>query len=369
MTIPTLPLPESTMRSTVPVRITAWRGLDLMPTVREAAEWMGGIVVGDGAVAWSRATSLREAGPGELALIDSAKKTPEWAECKAAAAVVPLDFPEGDRPIIRVAEPLNAFLRILVKLRGDRARPTGIHPTAIVDPAAKLPADVSVGPYCIIGPNTVIDSGCTLHSGVTVGAYCRVGKGVTLFPGVVLYDDTVLGDRVTIHARSVIGADGFGYRMESGKYAKIPQLGNVIVGDDVEIGASATIDRGTIGPTRIGEGTKIDNLVMIAHNCRIGRHNILAAQVGIAGSSSTGDYVVLAGQVGIADHLHVGNQAVIGAQGGVTQNIPPKSRLSGTPTMPVGDYLRNAILQKSLPELFRRVAVLEKESAAPDEGA
>ena len=336
--------------------------------MREAAEWIGGAVVGDGAAVWNRATSLRDADAGDLALIDTVKKLGDWTKSKAAAAVVPLDFPEGDRPIIRIAEPLKAFQQLQLRLRGERPRPTGIHATAIVDPTAVFGADVGIGPYAIVGPHSVLGDGCTLHSGVTVGAHCKVGQGVTLHPGVVLYDDTVLGDRVIVHARSVIGADGFGYKMEAGRYVKVPQLGNVIIGDDVEIGACATIDRGAVGPTRIGEGTKIDNLVMIAHNCRVGRHNILAAQVGIAGSSSTGDYVVLAGQVGIADHLHVGDQAVIGAQGGVTQNIPPKSRLSGTPTIPVGDYLRNVYHMKALPELRKKVAELEKKLGLTDAG-
>ncbi len=327
---------------------------------------MAGELVGDGATTWIRATSLQDAETGDLVLIDSAKKVGDWDKCKAAAAVVPHDFPAGERPIIRVADPLKSFLQLLLHLRGERPVPTGIHPTAIVDPSAEIGADVRIGPHCIVGAQTVLGDGCTLHSGVTIASHCRIGRDVTFYPGVVLYDDTVIGDRVTIHAGSVIGADGFGYRSEGGHFVKIPQLGNVIVGDDVEIGASVTIDRGTVGPTRIGEGTKIDNLVMIGHNCRIGRHNILAGQVGIAGSCSTGDYVMLAGQVGIADHLHVGEHSVIGAQGGVTQNIPPKSRLSGTPTIPVGDYLRNVIHMKALPELRKTVAALEKKLAEAD---
>ena len=340
-------------------------GATLAYTLHDAAAWMNGTVVGDGATVWNRAMSLLDAEAGDLVLIDSFKKMDSWAKSKASAAVVPLDFPEGDRPLIRVPEPLKAYLQLIQKLRGERSGPRAIHATAIIDSSAKIGENASIGAYVVIGSATVLGDDCTILPGVCIGANCKLGQANTLHPGVVLYDNSILGNRVVIHAKSVIGADGYGYRIEAGHHIKVPQLGYVEIGDDVEIGASATIDRGTIGPTRIGAGTKIDNLVMIAHNCQIGRHNLIVSQVGIAGSTTTGDYVVLGGQVGIADHLHIGEQSMIGAQCGITQDIPAHSRMAGTPAVPVWQYLRTATHVKSLPELRRTVADLKKKLDLP----
>ena len=332
-------------------------------TLLEAAAWIDGTVVGDASTVWLRAMSLLDAEAGDLVLIDSPKKLDTWAQCPAVAAVVPLHFPAGDRPIIRVAEPLKAYLRLIQKIRGHRSRPGEIHATAIVDPTATLGSNASIGPRSVIGPHAILGDNCTIGIGVCVGSQCRLGRDNTLHHGVVLYEDTVLGDRVIIHANSVIGSDGYGYRTEAGKHVKIPQLGYVEIGQDVEIGASVTIDRGTIGPTRIGEGTKIDNLVMIAHNCQIGRHNLIVAQVGIAGSSSTGDYVVLGGQAGMVDHIHVGEHSMIAAACAVTRSLPPRSQVAGNPSMPVREFLRAVTNWKKLSELRRTVAELERNLA------
>jgi UDP-3-O-[3-hydroxymyristoyl] glucosamine N-acyltransferase len=240
-----------------------------------------------------------------------------------------------------------------------QARPpvaTGtIDPLAYIHATAVLAPGVSVGPFAVIGENAVIGPNTVVHAGAVVGRRCRLGVEVVLFPHVVLYDDCVLGNRVVVHANAVIGADGFGYRMQQGRHVKVPQLGWVEIEDDVEIGAATTIDRGTFGPTRIGSGTKIDNLVQIAHNCQIGRHNLLAAQVGIAGSSSTGDYAVLAGQVGVADHLHIGERAVLAAQTGVTKDVPADARMIGFPARPEGPAKRMYVVLDQLPELRKEV--------------
>src|SRR5204862_8014669 len=169
------------------------------------------------------------------------------------------------------------------------------------------------------------------HSGGALGRFCRLGDDVTIYPNAVLYDATEVGHRVVIHANAVLGADGFGYRLQNGRHAKVPQLGHVEIGDDVEIGACTTIDRGTFQATTIGEGTKIDNLVQVAHNCQIGKHNLFVSQMGIAGSSTTGDYVVIAGQAGITDHVHIGTGAVIGAKSGVTKDVTAGQRTLGAP--------------------------------------
>jgi UDP-3-O-[3-hydroxymyristoyl] glucosamine N-acyltransferase len=220
-----------------------------------------------------------------------------------------------------------------------------------------------------VGANAKIGKNCHIHHQVSIGPDCTLGDDVILYPGVVLYEGTVLGNRVTIHANTVIGADGFGYRLKEGRHCKVPQLGHVEIGDDVEIGACTTIDRATFEATRIGAGTKIDNLVQIAHNCQIGQHNLLVSQVGIAGSSSTGDYVVMAGQVGVTDHAHIGTGAVIGAQAGVTKDIPPGQRYLGAPAKPEREVKRVAICLEKLPDIWRDIKRIKKQLGVADEEA
>lgn len=337
-------------------------------TVGDIAGWVGGSVSGAADTPIARATSLVEAGPGDLTLADSAKRHKLWLASPAAAAVVSADFPDDPRPLIRVADPLAAFVQIKLKLRGERAADTGIHPTAIIHPTATLGANPGVGAYAVIGEGTVLGANAVLHSGAVVGRFCKFGDGVTLHPRAVVYDDCTLGNRVTLHAGAVVGADGFGYRLVKGRHERIPQLGGVVIEDDVEVGANSTIDAGTFGPTRIGTGTKIDNLVMIAHNCRIGRHNIIVSQTGLAGSCSTGDYVVLAGQVGVADHIHIGDRAVVAAQSGVVSDIPPDARMFGLPAMPGREYLKCVAEWRKSPAVRRDVARIKKHLGLTDEG-
>jgi UDP-3-O-[3-hydroxymyristoyl] glucosamine N-acyltransferase len=328
-------------------------------TLNDIATWIGGTVSGDGNLIIRRATSLHHAEAGDLTLVDGKKNQLKWANSPAAAAVVAPDFPDDARPLIRVAKPLDAFLALLEKLRGDRSYPTGIHHTAIVHPSVKLGDNPTVGPYAMIGEGSVVGDNVVIHPGAVIGRYCTFGNDVVIHPNAVLYDDCELGHRVIIHANAVIGADGYGYKQVGGKHIRVPQLGNVILEDDVEIGANTTIDRGTIGPTVIGTGTKIDNLVMISHNCQIGKHNIIVGQVGIAGSSSTGDYVILAGQVGIADHVHIGSHAVLAAQTGVTSDIPEKSQYMGYPALPMKEYLRMVVNYKKVGEIREQLKMIE----------
>jgi UDP-3-O-[3-hydroxymyristoyl] glucosamine N-acyltransferase len=279
-----------------------------------------------------------------------------------------MSVPVDGRPIIRVADPLMAFARIVQNLRG---RPTAdthtVDPTAHVHPTAKLCSGVTVGPFVAVGEGSEVGANSTLHAGAVIGRGCRLGEGVVLHPRVVLYDDCIIGDRVVIHGGAVIGADGFGYRFQGGRHVKVPQLGWVEIESDVEIGAGTTIDRGTFGPTRIGAGTKIDNLVMIAHNCQIGRHNVIAAQVGIAGSTSSGDYVVIAGQAGIADHIHLADRAVIAAQSGVTKSVPADTRVIGFPARPEGAARRMYAVMDHLPELRKDVRRLKQHTGLEDQ--
>jgi UDP-3-O-[3-hydroxymyristoyl] glucosamine N-acyltransferase len=328
-------------------------------TLRELAELVQGQVHGDGDVPISAARPLADAGPGDITFVEDAQHAGRLQTCRAAAAVVPAAV-TPDLPAIRVADPLTAFVAIVRRLHGrPEPQPHGLDPLAAVHPTARLGQGCSLYPFAVVGEGSVLGARCRIHSGAVVGRNCRLGDDVVLYPNAVLYDDTVLGDRVIVHANAVLGADGFGYRHQQGRHAKVPQLGHVEVGDDVEVGACTTIDRGTFGATRVGEGTKIDNLVQIGHNCRIGRHNLLVSQMGIAGSSSTGDYVVIAGQVGIVDHVHVGDGAVVGAKAGVTKDVPPRQVWLGIPAMPERETKRIVLSLEKLPEMRRDLRLVK----------
>jgi UDP-3-O-[3-hydroxymyristoyl] glucosamine N-acyltransferase len=263
---------------------------------------------------------------------------------------------------IEVADPLVAFIAIVRHLHHERpAPPPGISSQASIHPSARLGPDCTVMPFAVVGEGAVLGARCRLYPGAYVGADCRLGDDVVLHPHAVLYHRTVLGNRVTVHAGAILGADGFGYRFVAGAHVKVPQLGNVEIADDVEIGACTTIDRGTFQATRIGQGSKIDNLVMIAHNCRIGQHNLLVSQVGIAGSCTTGDYVVMAGQVGVADHLTIGDRVVIGAKSGVSNDVAAGQRILGYPCWPEGEARRIMASMGNLPTLSKRVRRLEQQ--------
>jgi UDP-3-O-[3-hydroxymyristoyl] glucosamine N-acyltransferase len=330
-------------------------------TVRTLAEWVRGEVLGDADLPISNARTLSEAEPGDITFVEHEKHLPAWHQSRASAAIVPGSVPVNGRPVIRVSDPLMAFVQVVQRLR---ARPApvapGISPAAHVHPTARLAEGVSIGPFAVVGEGTEIGPDCVLQAGAVVGRFCKLGSHVTLYPHVFVGDDCVIGDRVTIHANSVIGADGFGYRPQHGRHVKVPQLGWVELEADVEVGACSTIDRGTFGPTRVGTGTKIDNLVMIGHNCRIGKHNVLCSQVGIAGSSVTGDYVVMAGQVGIADHLHIGDRAMILAKSGVPGDVPAGGQMLGNPAKAHKDFAKQLWYIEKLPELKRQVSRIAK---------
>ena len=335
--------------------------------LKQLAEWVQGIVSGDGDTAVGRLRPLNEAEAGDLTLVDGDKNLKAWAASPAAAAVVSLTFPDDPRPLLRVADPFAAFQTMLLRIRGDRSSPRAIHPTAVIHPTATLGPNAGVGPNAVIGEGTVIGSNATIHAGVVVGRFCALGDDVTLHPRVVIYDDCTLGDRVTLHAGAVIGADGFGYRFSNGKHVKVPQVGTVAIEDDVEIGANSTVDRAALGTTRVGAGTKIDNLVMVSHNCRIGRHNILAGQVGIAGSCTTGDYVVMGGQVGVADHCDIGAESVLAAQTGVIGDVPPKSKMFGMPAMPGREFFKVTAYALKVPDLRKDVKRIKAHLGLGDE--
>ena len=275
-----------------------------------------------------------------------------------------------DLPAIQVDDVHRAFAIIVQHFYPPRAMPRiGISPMAAVSPTAQIGPNVDIHPFATVGDEVTIGAGSTIHSGAHVMAGSRIGENVTIFPNAVLYENTVVGSRCLIHANAVLGAYGFGYGFADGRHVLSAQLGNVILGADVEVGAGSTIDRGTYGPTSIGEGTKIDDSVMVAHNCRIGRHNMLCSQVGIAGSTTTGDYVVMAGQVGVRDHVHIGSRAVLGAMAGVTNDVPDGARMIGIPATPERDQKVKQAAFSKLPEMRRQLKQLQRTVEALSKGS
>lgn len=344
----------------------------------ELAALVQGQLCGDGQIAIGDAVPLDDAGPGRLTLIDAADKCRRLATCGAAAAVVPSAVRAEDLPapavlpVIRVADVHAAFAQIVSQFRPSLENPwRGVSPDARVSPSAQIDPTAAVHAFCTIGDDVQIGPRVVLHPGVHVLAGCRIGADTVIFPHVTLYERSVVGPRCTLHSGTVIGGYGFGYRVVAGRHERAAQLGYVELEADVEVGANSTIDRGTFGRTLIAEGTKIDNQVQIAHNCRIGRHNIICSQVGIAGSTSSGDYVVMAGQCGIRDHVHIGERAVLAAMSGVTNDVPEGAQMLGIPATPIREQrLKLAALSK-LPEmrhefkaLLARVAALEAQLAA-----
>jgi UDP-3-O-[3-hydroxymyristoyl] glucosamine N-acyltransferase len=337
-----------------------------MPTaLAQLAQIVGGVLRGDGTLPIHGAAILDDAQAGQITLVDGVERLRDLKASCASAAVVPRGF-AADTALstIEVDDVHWAFATIVKSFRPPRQSPrVGISPLAHIRASARLAEDVDVYPGASIGDDVEIGRGATIHSGVHVMAACRIAHDVTIMPGAVLYEETRVGPRVIIHAGAVIGAYGFGYTMVEGRYQRAAQLGYVEIGADVEIGAGTTIDRGTYGPTVIGEGTKIDNLVMIAHNCRVGRHNMICSQVGIAGSTTTGDYVVMAGQVGVRDHVHIGTRAVLGAKAGVSNDVPDGARMIGIPATPERvQKLKQAALAK-LPEMRQDLKALERRVA------
>lgn len=331
-------------------------------TLGELARLVGGALWGDASLELMGAATLGLARAGEITLADHPDRDRELAASPAAAVIATPDVECSGKPAIVVSDVHAAFATAVRHFRPPRSQqPIGVSPLAVVSPTAKLAADVNVYPGATIGDDVEIGPGTTVHAGVHLMAGCIIGAQVTLFPNVVVYEDTRIGDRAILHAGAIVGAYGFGYRQVDGRHQLSAQLGHVEIGCDVEVGAGTTIDRGTYGATVIGEGTKIDNLVMIAHNCRIGRHNLICSQVGIAGSTSTGDYVVMAGQVGVRDHVHIGDRAVVGSQAGVSNDVKAGEEILGSPATPARQAkLQMAALAK-LPEMRRQFRALQRQ--------
>ena len=303
-----------------------------------------------------------EAGPTEVTFLGNAKYLPTLKTSNAGVALVPVDFSETIRPfVIRVGNPSLEFAKLVAHFAPKPVfwKP-GVHPTALVSEGVTLGEDVSIQPYAVLEP------GVTVGKGTVVGAHSYVGHGASLgsdcflHPRVVVGERCIVGDRVILHSGVVLGSDGFGFENENGRHVKIPQVGIVQVDNDVEIGANTTIDRARFGRTWVGEGTKIDNLVQIAHNVTIGRHSLIVAQAGISGSTKVGDRVTLAGQVGVVGHIEIGSDVVVGAQSGVSKSLAPSKLYMGTPATPAPEYREQVAHLRRLSKLVVRVEKLEQ---------
>jgi UDP-3-O-[3-hydroxymyristoyl] glucosamine N-acyltransferase len=286
------------------------------------------------------------------------------AEQSAASAIlISGAFASATKVLIRVPNARVAAARLLPLFFPLDARPPGIHPSAIVAPSAEVDPSAHIGPHCTIGERAQVGARTVLMGGNHVGRDSRIGEDGALHANVVLYPQTVIGNRVTIHSGTVIGSDGYGYVFDEGRHRKVLQVGNVVIHDDVEIGANSAIDRAALGSTVIGAGTKIDNLVHVAHNVVMGRHCLIMGQVGFAGSTQLGDYAVIASQSGISGHLKLGNQSTVGAKSGVMRDIPDGGTVLGIPAMPDKQAKRQWIAVQHLPEMVRQLRDLERQVA------
>jgi UDP-3-O-[3-hydroxymyristoyl] glucosamine N-acyltransferase len=313
--------------------------------------------------------ALADAAPGDLSFLGNAKYKGEVAGTRASVVLLPPDFsgePAANQLYLFVENPSAALARLCARIEQQLwPKPLpGVHPTAVVSDGARISPTATIGPLCVVESGAVVGERTHLQAQVFLGRDAVIGDDCWLMPGVVVASECRLGQRVRLQAGVVIGADGFGYEFVGGRHEKIPQVGMVLVGDDVEIGANSTLDRARFSRTVVGEGTKIDNLVQIAHNVTIGRHCLLCAQVGISGSTRVEDYVVFGGQAGIGGHITIGKGAKAGGQAGITSDVAPGAFVNGTPAVPFLLERRIAVLQQRLPDLFRRVDALEGQLAA-----
>jgi UDP-3-O-[3-hydroxymyristoyl] glucosamine N-acyltransferase len=334
-------------------------------TLADLAARLGCRLEGDGAVQIARVAGLEAAGPGDVTFLTNPKYASKLASTRASAVIVDDSVVSAPCAMLRSSAPYVAFAEAVALLTPAPRMAPGISPLAAVDPTARLGPDVAVGPYAVIGPRASIGARTAIGPLVVIGPGTTVGADCTIHAHVSIREEVTIGDRVVLQNAAVIGSDGFGFaRRPDGSHQKIPQVGRVVIEDDVEIGAQTAIDRPAVGETRIGAGTKIDNLVQVAHGVKIGRHVLMAAQSGIAGSSQLDDAVTVAGQAGVTGHVHVGRGAIIGAKSVVSKDVEPSRHVTGIPAIDVDQWRESVVLLRRLPELRKAVSDLEARLAA-----
>jgi UDP-3-O-[3-hydroxymyristoyl] glucosamine N-acyltransferase len=335
-------------------------------TAKELAETLGAKLEGDGAVEIAGVAAPERAGTRDLIYVEAAKHAPRAVSSAALCVIATEGVALPGKTILRSSHPKACFAKAAALVLDRAPIATGIHPTAIVAPLARVAPAASIGPYAVIGEDTHVGAGTQIGAHTIVGAGCWIGEDCRIHPRVTLYAGVRLGHRVEIHSGAVLGADGFGYAFGEGKYWKFPQTGILEIGDDVEIGANTTIDRGSLEDTCIAEGAKLDNLVHVGHNVKIGAHSAIAAQTGISGSSTLGHHVVVGGQVGIADHCTLEDSAIAGAQAGIPtgKTIRSGQTVWGTPAREIGKFKEIYVWYARLPELAARIEELEAKLAA-----
>lgn len=337
-------------------------GKKIRMTLEEVARIVDGEVSGDKAVVVTGICGIKEAKEGDLTFVANSKYLPLIKNTRASAIITSKDVKKTAKPIIRTDNPSLAFAKMVSLMAPNEiAHPKGIDSRAVIGKNVKIGKDVAIQAYVVIEDNAQIGDRTIIYAGSYVGAGTKIGSDCLIYPRVTIRERIIIGDRVTIHSGTVIGSDGFGFATVCGVHHKIPQIGIVAIEDDVDIGANVTIDRARFGRTVIGKGTKIDNLVQIAHNVEIGEHSIIVAQSGISGSTNIGNNVIIAGQSGVVGHITIGDNSIIAAKSGVAKSLPPGSMVFGYPARPIQKTKRiNACLSR-LPDLFRLVSLIEKK--------
>ncbi|UCD15034.1 MAG: UDP-3-O-(3-hydroxymyristoyl)glucosamine N-acyltransferase [Candidatus Omnitrophota bacterium] len=333
-------------------------------TLGEIAKLVDGELIGDSEIIITGISGIKESKKGDITFLANPKYSLLMKTTAASAVITSKDINDFSKPLIRTNSPSLAFAKVVeVVAPNNVTHPQGIHPTAIISPSAKIGANVAMGAYTIVEEGAQVADNTIIYGNCYIGCNAKIGKNCLIYPNVTIREKVEIRDRVIIHSGTVIGSDGFGFAMIRGVQEKIPQIGTVVIHDDVEIGANVTIDRARFDKTIIGSGTKIDNLVQIAHNVVIGENCIIVAQAGISGSTTLGKGVILAGQAGLVGHIRVGDGAIAAAQAGVTKSIPPYTKVSGYPAKPHDIAKRvNACVQK-LPHWYKKINELEKKVA------
>ena len=334
----------------------------MQKTLKEIASIIDGEIIGDENIIVTGVCGIKEAREGDLTFVANSRYLPLMGHTKASAIITSRDVKIAPKAIIRTENPSLAFAKMVSLLAPNEVkRPKGIHPTAIIGDKVKIGKNVAVEPYVVLEDSVEIKDNTVLYAGVYVGHHTKIGRDSIIYPYVIIRERVSIGNRVVIHGGTVIGSDGFGFSTVQGVHHRIPQIGTVIIEDDVEIGANVTIDRARFDKTIIGKGTKIDNLVQIAHNVSIGENSIIVAQSGISGSANIGKNVTIAGQSGVIGHITIGDNVVVAAQSGVTKSVPSNTCVSGYPAKPHILAKKIHAFTQNLPDLFKKVKQLEEE--------